>query len=89
MSLPAPPTELCPWALEAIEQQIATRGEATHYEPMRREDIAGRSPSTGRLAWFDRCAERAGYRIERSERTGGIVIKPARARATASPREPA
>ena len=67
--------ELSEWAIQAIEEQIAARGEATHYEPLRREEIGGRAPAAARLAWFNACAQAEGYRITRSEKTGGIVIR--------------
>ena len=75
MPVRIPPTTLSAWAIEAIEAEIAIRGEACHYEPMRRESLLSNSPSTARLAWFDRCAKASGYIITRSARTGGIVIQ--------------
>ena len=68
-------SQLSRWAIEALEAEIAARGEATHYEAMRREGLAGVGPTPHRLALFEARAQADGYRIVRSTKTGGIVIQ--------------
>ena len=77
--------KLSPWAIESIEEQIKARGEATHYEPMRRETFLGRTLVTDRLTAFNIMAMRSGYCITRSDTTGGIVIKKTEAVAAVEP----
>ena len=72
------PAQLCHEAKCALDEEIGARGEATIYEAMACEQRRGTvwSADLDRVATFEAAAKRGGYRLERSETTGGIAIRP-------------
>ena len=72
------PARLCHEAKCALDEEIGARGEATIYEAMACEQRRGTdwSDALDRVTTFEIAAKHAGYRLGRSETTGGIAIRP-------------